>query len=267
MVTDMHVLQGDGMLLLDVPADLADAVLQRLDEFLFAEDVQLQSLAGSLSSVWVHGPRAARALAGVLDDASGLDEWPEYHHERIGFQGTPIVVARIGQLGVPGFCAYIEPDRREAFVSALERAGAVSVGSDAIQAVRIEQGYPVFGIDMTDDTIPLEAGIEDRAISFTKGCYVGQEIIIRVLHRGGGRVARRLVGLRVDGAPPIPGAKLFSGERQVGFVTSAIDSPRLGPIALAYAHRDFTAPGTAVEVEVAGARRPAAVSARPLTAR
>ena len=83
---------------------------------------------------------------------------------------------------------------------------------------------------MDEDTIPLEAGIEGRAISLTKGCYVGQEVIIRVLHRGHGRVARKLVGLVVDGGPPVPaGATVRSGDREIGRVTSATISPALGP--------------------------------------
>jgi folate-binding protein YgfZ len=108
---------------------------------------------------------------------------------------------------------------------------------------------------MTTDTIPLEAGIEERAISFTKGCFVGQEVVIRVLHRGGGRVAKKLVGLRLASAPeqnvgePFSGAKISAAEREIGFVTSAAVSPTLGPIALGYVHRDFTAAGTSVQVD------------------
>jgi folate-binding protein YgfZ len=264
MLTDMHVLQGDGLLLLDVPADLAETVFQRLDQFLFSEDVQLQSLHGALEALWLHGPLAAATLGRVLGATSPFDQWPAYHHERIAFDGDPVVVARIDQLGVPGFCIYVEPSRRGSLTASLERAGAISVHPDAIEAARIENGYPVFGVDMTDETIPLEAGIEDRAISFTKGCYVGQEIIIRVLHRGGGRVARRLVALRIDGAVPPPGARLFSGEREVGVVTSAVESPRAGVIALAYAHRDFTAAGTGLAVDTAAGRAAAVVSERPL---
>jgi folate-binding protein YgfZ len=263
MITDMHVLEGDGTLLLDVPRDLLDSVISRLDQFLFGEDVQLQSLADSLAAVWVHGPQAARVLEAVLD-AKSLDAWEAYRHERLAFEGSPVVVARIDQLGVPGYCVYVEPARREALTAALERAGAVQAGVEAVEAARIESGYPVFGVDMTDDTIPLEAGIEDRAISFSKGCYVGQEIIIRVLHRGGGRVARRLVGLRIDGERPASGARLYAGEREVGRITSAAESPRLGAIALGYVHRDFTEPGSRLEVEIDGGRRPATVTARPI---
>lgn len=264
MMTDMHVLQSDSMLLLDIPANLSEGILQRLDQFLFTEDVQLQSLADSLATVWLHGPQAAGVLEQTLQGARSLEAWPQYHHERHALDGAAIVIARIDQLGVPGYCAYVQLDRRDGLVAALERAGAVPAGFDAIEAARIERGYPVFGVDMTDDTIPLEAGIENRAISFTKGCYVGQEIIIRVLHRGGGRVARRLVGLRGSDGPLRRGAKIFSGEREIGFVTSAAESTRLGPIALAYVHRDFIAPSTRVDADIDGQRRGASVSALPL---
>ena len=130
-------------------------------------------------------------------------------------------------------------------------AGGVRISPEAVNVCRVEAGRPRFGVDMTTDTIPLEAGIEDRAISLTKGCYVGQEIIIRVLHRGHGRVARRLVGLSLAGAQDVPeqGAAVHAGERDVGAVTSAVMSPALGhAIALAYVHRDFTAAGTALTV-------------------
>src|SRR4029453_10990900 len=108
----------------------------------------------------------------------------------------------------------------------------------------------------------LEAGIEDRAISFTKGCYVGQEVIIRVLHRGHGRVVRRLVGLRLA-AMPSRGAKIFVGDREIGWVTSAASSPRLGPVALGYGHRDFVPAGVEVSVESPEGRVAAVVRERP----
>jgi folate-binding protein YgfZ len=109
---------------------------------------------------------------------------------------------------------------------------------------------------MDTDTIPLEAGIDDRAISRTKGCYVGQEVIVRVMDRGHGRVARRLIGLAFDpaAAVPAPGAHVSSGDREIGRVTSAVWSPALArPIALGYVHRDFVEPGTIVSVAGASA--------------
>jgi folate-binding protein YgfZ len=120
----------------------------------------------------------------------------------------------------------------------------VDVGRDGLEVLRIESGIPQFGIDMDEDTIPLEAGIENRAISFTKGCYVGQEVIVRVLHRGHGRVAKKLVPLAVEvndeaGLPP-RGTAIVKGEREIGKLTSVAWSPTLAKgVALGYVHRDF----------------------------
>ena len=125
---------------------------------------------------------------------------------------------------------------------------------------------------MTTETIPLEAGIEDRAISFTKGCYVGQEIIIRVMHRGGGRVARKLVGLR-PAAPTAPpddaiaaDTPLFAGEKSIGRITSAAWSPRFGQwIAMGYVQRDSAEPGTHITIGQAGSGVEAVVTAFPFS--
>ena len=267
MLTDMHVLESGSMILLDVPAETTAATRERLEQFIFSEDVQVASLAESLAGVWVHGPKAAAVLEGVLGASErtrpmGLAAWPDYHHSQLEFQQQPVSVARIDQLGVPGFCVYVEQAREQDLVAALTDAGARVVSAEAIAAARVEAGYPVFGVDMTDDTIPLEAGIEDRAISLTKGCYVGQEVIIRVLHRGHGRVVRKLVSLRIEGPVPQRGARLFAADRDVGFVTSVAESPRLGTIAMGYVHRDFLTAGTKLEAATDAARVPATVTER-----
>ena len=272
MLTDMHVLQSSGMILMDVPADLAAATLARLDQFLFSEDVRLESLEESLTSVWVHGPQAASVIEGVVSGFPGRRsstsegggrtpprDWSDYHHDTASFGSEAVSIARIDQLGVPGYCVFLARASESPFVEAAVAAGARAVSPESILAARIEAGYPVFGVDMTDDTIPLEAGIEQRAVSFSKGCFVGQEVVIRVLHRGGGRVARKLVGLKL-GTAAGAGAKIVSGQREIGFLTSAAISPRLGPIALGYVHRDFTAAGTSVEVD----GHPATVTGLPM---
>jgi folate-binding protein YgfZ len=247
MLTDMHVLQSSGMILLDVPAAEAAAVLARLDQFLFSEDVRLESLAEAMTGVWIHGPQAASVIANVVSGFSrtALDAWSNYHHDTATFDGNPVSVARIDQLGVPGFCVFLARAAAEPFVAAAVSAGARVVSAEALHAARIEAGYPLFGVDMTDDTLPLEAGIEERAISFSKGCFVGQEVVIRVLHRGHGRVVKKLVGLKLSGEMPA-GTKILSGEREIGVLTSVGHSPRLGDIALGYVHRDFTTAGTTV---------------------
>jgi len=147
---------------------------------------------------------------------------------------------------------YVEGPQASALQAKLRSAGTSELDAETAEAIRIEAGVPKFLRDMDEETIPLEAGIESRAISMTKGCYVGQEGIIRVLHRGHGRVAKRLVGIVLDGeSVPIPGATIRADDgRDVGHVTSSVLSPALKrPIALAYLQRDFVAPGTAVSVD------------------
>ena len=127
---------------------------------------------------------------------------------------------------------------------------------DTFEVIRIERGVPKFTADMNEDTIPLEAGIEDRAISFSKGCYVGQEVIVRVTTRGGGRVARKLVRWHADDSAavvPMPESRIFSASKDaakdIGRVTSSAFSPSLNKVVgLGYVHRDFVDPGTNVTV-------------------
>jgi len=165
--------------------------------------------------------------------------------------GAAAIATRITDLGEPGYGVYVERSGAGELITSLEREGIPRLDASSADALRIEHGVPLFHRDMDEETIPLEAGIESRAISLTKGCYVGQEVIIRVLHRGHGRVARRLVGLKLSEVrPPAGGAAIRAGDREIGQVTSAAYSPALGSaIALGYVHRDFVAPGTAVIVD------------------
>src|SRR4029079_14952346 len=130
--------------------------------------------------------------------------------------------------------------------------GLPAIQFDTFEVIRIERGVPRFFADMDEDTIPLEAGIEDRAISFTKGCYVGQEVIVRVTHRGGGRVAKRLVRWIADAnaeVVPLRDARIFSFDKDIGRVTSAAFSPSVNlVVGMGYAHRDSTASGTELTV-------------------
>ncbi|HWI20216.1 MAG TPA: glycine cleavage T C-terminal barrel domain-containing protein [Vicinamibacterales bacterium] len=133
-----------------------------------------------------------------------------------------------------------------------EFSGLMEIDFDTFEVIRIERGVPRFLADMTEDTIPLEAGIEDRAISFTKGCYVGQEVIVRVTTRGGGRVAKKLVRWVADPAAdivPLPDSRIVTFDKDIGKVTSAAYSPGLERVVgLGYVHRDFVASGTEVTV-------------------
>jgi folate-binding protein YgfZ len=266
MIADLDVYELGDVLLLSLTGGVKDEVMAKLDQFIFSEDVQLGDVTGTFAQVAVVGPGAAAAVSSLVPGLSepALREMPEHGNARAEWAGGAVIVTRITDTGEPGFDLYVEQAQAEAVKAALRAAGATELGEADADALRIESGVPLFGRDMDQETIPLEAGIESRAISFTKGCYVGQEVIIRVLHRGHGRVARKLVGLTLDGdRVPESGAAVRSGDREIGQVTSSTLSPALQrPIALAYVHRDFLEPGTAVSV----GDQAATVSALPFVA-
>ena len=261
MIADMRVFETGDALLVDLDGGVTPVVRDRWSQFIFSEDVQIQDLSSSTAQAGIYGPGAAAALEAALaagrvaDEPSPpahvLDSMPVHANSRWGFRGAPVFVLRSDDAGVRGFDVVVPLERKTDFMDLLRRAGAVDVGPEAAEASRVEAGRPLFHADMDEETIPLEAGIEDRAISLTKGCYVGQEIIIRVLHRGHGRVARRLVGLTLDPSASVPsrGERVRAGDRDIGMITSAVRSPALDrPIALGYVHRDFVEPGTVLSV-------------------
>ncbi len=252
MIADLHVYELGDVVLLTMAADVKDAVMTKLDQFIFAEDVQLGDVTDTFGQVAIVGPLAsAKAAQLVGAPREALDALPEHGNMRTQFGGGAAILVRAGDAGEPGFDLFVERPQTAALEAALAALEVAPLDRATADAIRIEAGVPLFHRDMDEETIPLEAGIEGRAISFTKGCYVGQEVIIRVLHRGHGRVARRLVGLVFEGdAPPVEGAAVRAGEREIGRVTSAALSPALRrPIALGYVQRDFVEPGTVVSVD------------------
>lgn len=267
MIADLFVYELGDVLLLTVTADITDGILAKFDQFVFSEDVAFGDVTATFGQVAIVGPDAAALLARTLDVPAGVvvADLPEHGNARAAFLGQPVVIARVTDTGEPGFDLFVDRTVLGALVQALFDAGASPVDAAAADALRIEAGVPLFHRDMDEETIPLEAGIEGRAISFSKGCYVGQEVIIRVLHRGHGRVARKLVGLLLEGAAaPAAGTVVRAGDREVGHVTSAVVSPALRqPIALAYVLRDFVEPGTDVVVDGA----PGRVTALPFVTR
>lgn len=252
MISDMRVIVAPDAIVLDVPAELAAPLRGRMDGLIFAEDVRIDNAGPATAVVELHGPGAPAAAEGLQ-----RADLPD------------VVIVRDTQAGVPGWVVYVPRDAMAALSGELARLGVPEVSMATLEVLRIEAGIPRFLADMTEDTIPLEAGIEDRAISFTKGCYVGQEIIVRVVHRGGGRVARKLVGLAFAGDDAaVAGDRVMAGDREVGRVTSAAWSPALGHVvALGYVHRDFVEPGTRLEIMSGDRRLSAVVSDLPFVHR
>ena len=250
MMTDMRVLELGDSVLLSLPLHVTGAIRDHLDRFIFSEDVQVTDVTASRTEIGLYGPAAANILAKI--GAEGGVPSRLFETTRVRVVGAETVLVGSDELGVPGYDILVDASDAEPVTAALLATGAVRVSEAEAETVRIESGRPRFGVDMDADTIPLEAGLEERAISRSKGCYVGQEVIVRVQDRGQGRVAKRLVGLTFDAGASVPaaGASILSGEREIGRVTSATWSPALSrPIALGYAHRDFAEPYTPVAVD------------------
>lgn len=285
MVSDMRVSETGESILLDLPERVAETVRQRLEDFIFSEDVAVRDVGDSLAHLAVYGPRAPEVLATVLARAAAGESF-ESRRERLDgmrmqsntrlqasvpgapAEGSSVTVVRSDDYGVAGYELFVEARLAQEIANALLAAGAADVSAATVDITRIEAGRPEFGRDMDEHTIPLEAGIEDRAISLTKGCYVGQEIIIRVLHRGHGRVARRLCGFvgGADDGTPQHGDRLAADGKEAGVVTSAAISPRLRrPIGLGYVHRDHAEPGTVLQLLAADGARPVTLVSLPFT--
>jgi tRNA-modifying protein YgfZ len=223
--TDVRVLRGDDWFWLDTEA-IGHAVLEHmLRTYSLGRDVQFEDVTESRALLSVVGPAARERL----DAAPPAEE----HAFVTGEHGVYVA----GHLGVDVIC---DPG------TALDVA---AVSEEAVECLRIEAGRPRLGYDMDADTIPQEAGINERAVSFTKGCYVGQETVARLHYKG--KPNRHLRGLRLS-EPAQRGTEILLGERVVGRLGSTCVSPRLGPIALALVRREAE-PGASVEVGGASA--------------
>jgi folate-binding protein YgfZ len=256
MISDLRILATREALLLDVPTVARTTVAARFEQFIITEDVVVEDVTARIARLGVHGPAAAVVVAKALDvPAARLTTLAEHEHLDVEFQDAPVFIAGCQALAGPGFDVYCAAERVTDVAARLFAAGAHDITADAWDTLRIEAGLPLFGVDMDTDTIPLEAGLEASAISQTKGCYVGQEVVIRILHRGGGRVVRRLVAWKADDESgedvTVPGAgtPVSVDGKNIGRVTSAAWSPTLRRVVgLGYAHRDHTEPGTKLTI-------------------
>jgi folate-binding protein YgfZ len=249
MITDMTVVETGDETWLDVPASLAPSLALRLDQLIFTEDARVSDLSDELVGVGVYGAGALAAIGPVFPGETVPPAIGAGSESSVWRGPGRSLAVQATEVGAAGFHLYLDNARASALEGALAQTGAV-LDDETATVLRVEAGVPAFLVDMGEETIPLEANL-DRALSQTKGCYVGQEIIVRIRDRAHGRVARRLVGLLPDGgAVPRAGQTLTSEGRHAGRLTSAVMSPSLGrPIALATLLRDFTEAGTTVILE------------------
>lgn len=246
---DLRVSALDDAFVLDIEASQTDSLLSYFRRQVVSDDVVLEDL-GVSGHLEVYGPLAPRIVSAVLGaDVQGLsvDEsttFPIDRH-RSGY------ACRVNVLGEYGFAIWAPGESLELVWAALSRAGAMPIGRDALDILRIESGRPRYGVDMTEATLALEVAPEG-AISFAKGCYRGQEIVARGASIG--RVGRRLLGLRIDGdVPPSFGDAVRVEGEDVGCVTSGCWSPTTGwVIALALLRADRVRPDSRIFLDHGG---------------
>ncbi len=243
IVADLQVYRLDAELWVETDADLRPKLMEALRRYIIGDRVEIEPL--ELYAVGFEGPKAR----GLLEKTLHVDVPPlrEYEHFSTNYAGFPVRVARASHSGEEGYAVWISSKGMMGLWGGAcgqsPTYGTVSCGAQALETLRIEAGIPRYGSELGEDTLPHEARLMN-ALSFNKGCYVGQEIVERTRSRG--HVNWLLCGLFVDTAePPAPGTKFFAGEREVGEVTSACHSPTLGrTIALATLRREFSEPGT-----------------------
>ncbi len=246
---------------LDVGEGQNDRVFQHLDHYIIGEDVALTDHTAELAELHLTGPEAARLLREALGWSPA--EWGPGRSQGLTLpDGTPVVVRDRRLLALEGFDLVCPVGEAGQVRQRLAAVGARPAGREAWEVLRIEAGLPVYGIDMDENTFAPEVG-RTEAISYKKGCYLGQEPIVMARDRG--VVQRMLTGLLVGAEPAARGALLYRDNREVGRVTSSAWSPRLGcAVALGYVKRGSQAPGTELQMDSGGGRRAVKVAKLPL---
>ncbi len=245
ILADLDIYCQQDQLLIDTDVDLIEKVLQTLNHYNIGGRVPLERLP--LSAISVQGPIARSVIQAVF---GGSLPGPEaFSHIPASFDGNDAIIVRSSNTGEPGYQVWVPEERAlslwETLLDCGKSAGLLPCGSKALEILRIEAGVPEYGSELAEDTLPLEAGLTN-ALSFTKGCYIGQEIVERARSRG--HVNWKLAGIFVDAKEaPASGEKILKDGKEVGEITSACLSPTLGrTLAMGYVRKEASDPGTKV---------------------
>ncbi len=210
-------------MLLDCDSELTERILQHLKRYIIADQVALEDVTSAFAMIAVEGPKAQEAP----------------RREETAMQASIT--------GQPGIWFLVDPAQKARLIADLERAGAVAASPSEAAVVRVENARPRYAEDFGDTTLPQETR-QDRAISFTKGCYLGQEIVERIRSRG--QVHKQLVLIGIDGSePPAPGSTITAAGQEIGHLTSPVYSPRMQQsLGLAILRREFATPEAGLQV-------------------
>lgn len=244
ILSDVVVLAHEDRLWLEVATGREGMLADHLKRYVLADRVEVRTL-DDMVPLSLIGPRAEEALTGA-----GLPPPGPWRHARATVQGTEVTLARSGRLGAEAYTLWVSASIASHLAERLlENPEVKPAGADAWEILRTEAGIPRFGMDYGEESFPQETGAEEEAVSYTKGCYLGQEVVARIHYRGG--VQKILRGLAFDaGKIPGHGTPLSFEGREAGVVGTALGSLALGhPVGLAILHRRAAAPGTHLDFE------------------
>lgn len=230
ILADVNILCRAEDFLLDTEPETREKIYQHLDKFIIVDDVTLEDLTPRMVTIAVEGPCAADVLRTMAAPV------PEAEYASLAWNQA--LVARLDSTGSPGFFFIAPLSARDELIAAIGNAGAPEADMEAATAVRLEHGKPRYGDDLSERYLSQEAN-QPQALHFSKGCYLGQEIVERVRSRA--QIHRRLLPVHIDtDQPPAPGARLQSDGKDAAEITSAAYSPALHKtVALAYVRIDF----------------------------
>jgi folate-binding protein YgfZ len=242
---DLYAYNRGESLLIDTDLSQVERILAVFDKYIIMDDVEVANVSGGLSAIGITGPKSRTVL-----QTAGLDipELKTLQFFESTWNQTAVTLVGGDHPCVESFELWLAPNDREKVFKALEKAGAKAVGTAALDLVRIAAGLPRYGIDIHERDLPQETE-QERALNFSKGCYVGQEIVERIRSRG--QVRRKFTGFEIDGGLPAPGSKIQADGKDVGEVTSSASLPAAHGqrrVALGYIRREVATPGKKVEI-------------------
>ena len=255
-ISDMYMYKGETSILASVAPGTADTLAEEIDRFIIMDQVEVANETETSFCIGLFGPESREIIAKAGMGELALEE---HGHAMSG----DVVVARELWTGENGYLLVGPREEAESLWRTLLDAGAKPAGIASFESLTLEAGVPLFGKDMTSAVNPMQAGLEEKAIDFEKGCYIGQEVIAKIKYLG--QVNRGLVGLKVSAEnTPEPGAAVYSDEKNIGSITRSAYCPTLDAIlAFSYLPRAHMEPGAEVRVDCRGDDAKATVESLP----
>jgi len=250
MVADLELFQEGDAILMDLEPALTEKIRVQLSRYILAADVKIEDTTEKIAHLTVQGPASTDLL--VKLSGENLPILLERSVVRRSFKDHPVTIISTSYTGEKGYDLLlpvaVAPSIWNLLMEAGYGIGIRPIGFEALESLRIEAGIPRYGVDMDENVFPVEVGLEEKAISYTKGCYTGQEPISRIKHRG--QANRHLIGFILeDPTPPKKGDKVIKDGQEVGYITSGMISPTLEKaIALGYLRRELAEAGQAVTI-------------------